>query len=315
MLRRNRYDLAVVGGGVAGLTAAWHAGMRGLSVLLAESSLQPGGQIATAGRISGIPGVALSGTDLATALVTDGSKAGARLQTQAITSIESGHDGFVLRADEDFSLAHNVVLATGGSPRRLDVPGEAEFEGRGVAHCATCDGPLCRGRDVVVVGGGDAALQEALLLSTYARAVTVVVRGLPRARRQYLAQAEKQANLHFVWGAEPVALRGSAGVEKILLRHADGRERGLDCFAVFAKIGCIPASAIAGALVDRVQTGHVVTDACLETRTGGLFAVGAVRAGYGGDLVDAAADGALVARMVAARKRVRQQNFNGENAR
>lgn len=315
LLRRNRYDLVVVGGGTAGLTAAWHAAQRGLSVLLAEAALQPGGQVATVGRIEGMPGVSLSGPDFVISLLADARKAGTRLLTQEISAIETSYDGFVLRHADGFVLARHVLLATGGRPRRLGILGEAEFEGRGVAHCATCDGPLCRGRDAVVVGGGDAALQEALLLSAYAETVTVVVRGKARARRHYLERAETRANLHFAWDTEVAAIKGAAGVETLTLRHRDGGTSDIACFSVFPKIGCVPNTGAAGELVSRNVSGQILTDDNLETRTPGLFAAGAVRTGFGGDLIDAAAEGALAARIVAARTRVSKESQDGGNTR
>jgi thioredoxin reductase (NADPH) len=307
LLRRNRYDLVVIGGGTAGLTAAWHAAMRGISVLLVEQSLQPGGQIATVGRVEGLPGVAMTGPDFAISLLTECRKAGVRVLMQRISSVETAYDGFTLRHEDGFIAARNVVLAGGGEARRLGVTGETELEGRGVAHCASCDGPLCRGHDVVVVGGGDAALQEALLLSAYARMVTLVVRGQSRARRHYLEQAGMKPNLRFMWNAQVAGIGGKTGVESVLLRHADGRESELECFSVFPKIGSNPNSAVAGDLVERTPSGHIRTDANLETRTAGLFAVGAVRSGFGGDLVDAAAEGASAARVVAGRTGSSQQ--------
>ncbi|TKT74472.1 FAD-dependent oxidoreductase [Aquamicrobium sp. LC103] len=313
LLRRNRYDLAVVGGGTAGLTAAWHAAQRGLSVLLIEGALQPGGQIATVGQIEGMPGIALSGPEFAASLLADGRNAGIRLLMAEVSAIETAHEGFALHHGGDFVLAHNVVLATGGRSRSLGVIGETEFQGRGVAHCATCDGPLCRGRDIAVIGGGDAALQEALLLSAYARTVTVVIRGRARARRHYLERAETRANLRFEWDSTVTGIRGADGVEAISLRHADGRESELECFAIFPRIGCMPNSEIAGGMVDKTPDGYIRTGAGLETRTAGLFAIGAVRDGFPGDLVEAAAEGAAVARSVAGRARHSYSRFNGGN--
>lgn len=298
VLRRNQYDMAVVGGGPAGLSAAWHGALRGLSVILFEAELQPGGQVSTVARVQGVPGVALSGPEYATALLADARSAGARFSTAAVTDIATAHEGFVLRHGEDFTLARNVVLATGGRARMLGVPGEVELAGRGVAHCATCDGPLCRGRDVAVVGGGDAALQEALVLSNYAKSVTVIVRGRVRAQRHYLAQAETRSNLHFAWDTQVSAIRGAAGVEVLDLRHADGSTSQMPCFALFAKIGSEPNSSLVAALADRDAGGAVLTDASMQTRTPGLFAVGGVRSGYDGDIVDASAEGAAAARRV-----------------
>lgn len=300
-LRRNRYDVAVVGAGCAGMTAAWHAAMRGMSVLLAECEVQPGGQVATVGRVEGMPGVASSGPDFSVELLAQARKAGARLLTAGITAIEQAHDGFTLRHEGGFGLARAVVVATGGRARALGVPGETELQGRGVGHCAACDGPLCRGRDVVVVGGGDGALQEAILLSGYARTVTVLVRGRPRARRHYLGQAETCANLRFVWNATVTRIGGKDGVEAVVFRHADGREEELACYAIFPKIGWQPRSGIVATMADLAAGGEIVTDARFETRTPGLFAIGSVRSGYGGDLIDAAAEGAAAARIVAAR--------------
>ena len=298
LLRRNQYDIAIIGAGAAGMTAAWHASQRGLSTALFEANLQPGGQVATVGQIESMPGVALSGPEFSAALLSSARKAGTIFLPEEVLAVEEAHGGFILRHDSGFTLARQVVLASGGTPRKLGVPGETQFEGRGVAHCATCDGPLCRGRDVVVVGGGDAALQEALLLANYARLVTVVVRGQPRARRHFLDEAERLQNLKFVWNSTITEIVGTDGVEGVRLRHKDGTECEEQCFAVFVKVGCIPNTAVVKSLVDVDALGFVCVDPFLQTRTKGLFAVGAVRTNYPGDLVGAAADGARVARAI-----------------
>lgn len=289
--------MLIVGGGIAGLTAAWHAVGRGFSTALIEALAIYGGQVATVAAVEGLPMVqAASGPELATALV-DAIRDGAVLLQEPAESVIATGSGFTVTCGDASVRARRVVLATGQAARRLEVPGEAALAGRGVSHCATCDGPFFRGEDVIVAGGGDAALQEALTLASLCRTVTIVSRSKLRARRALVDRAVKTANIRFIWDHVIDAIRGEDRVSAVRLR--DRRSDAiteLACSGVFAFIGGIPRSPELPDAVQRDGHGYVVTDGMLQTCVPGLYAIGAIRAGFSGEVASAAGEAATVIR-------------------
>jgi thioredoxin reductase (NADPH) len=184
------------------------------------------------------------------------------------------------------------VAASGAVLRKLDVPGESELQGKGVSHCADCDGALYRTQDVIVIGGGDSALQEALVLSSFCRTVKIVVRSRLRARRKYIEMAKGAANISFVWDSVVENIVGGKGVEGVALRNVkSGAVTEHACTGVFPFIGVVPQTAYLPASVRRDPDGCIVTDARFRTSLPAIYAVGAVRSEYGGQLVNAAAEG------------------------
>jgi thioredoxin reductase (NADPH) len=304
--RQKGFDLLVVGGGIAGLTAAWQAARLGASVALLEQGPMFGGQVATLGALDDFPGSSAPGADLAAQLIEDARRAGAAIEEEPVSAIAA--DGGLLHVKtERWTLkAHAVALATGARLKTLDAPGVAALEGRGVSHCATCDGPMLKGRDAVVAGGGDAALQAAIELARGARSVTVVARSRLKARQSYIDAAARCANLCFVWDSEVVEAKGGdAGLEAVRVRNVrTGDESEIACFGFFPLVGVTPASELAAGLAKLAKSGHVKVDANLQTATPNLYAVGAVREGFSGSLVSAAGDGAAVAYRVAEQRRI-----------
>jgi thioredoxin reductase (NADPH) len=181
------------------------------------------------------------------------------------------------------------VIASGARLRKLGVPGEAEFEGRGVSQCADCDGPLYRDEEVVVVGGGDCALQEALVLAKFCRRVHVVHRGTRfRAAGRYADAVNAHPRITVLWNATVEAILGGKVVEKARVRRAgDGSVTELPCAGVFAYVGLEPSAAFAPEAIGRDERGFLVTNDGCETALPGVWAVGAVRSGYSGLLRDA----------------------------
>jgi thioredoxin reductase (NADPH) len=300
-LRRNQgYDVLIIGGGIAGLMAAWHAVGRGLATALLETMPLYGGQVATVAAVEGLPMArATSGTQLATALVDAIRDGAALLPDQADAVIPTG-SGFEVAQNGTMIRARRVIVATGQTARRLDVAGEAALAGRGVSHCATCDGPLFRGEDVVVAGGGDAALQEALTLAALCRRVSIVSRGKLRARRAYVDRAVKTANIRFIWDSVIDAILGEDRVTGVRLRECrSGVMREIACGGVFPFIGGVPNTKPLPHDIHRDQQGHLMTDGRFETALPGLYAIGAVRAGYCGELASAAGEAAAVIRSIA----------------
>jgi thioredoxin reductase (NADPH) len=196
-----------------------------------------------------------------------------------------------------------VIVATGAALRTLPAPGAERLAGRGVSQCAWCDGGLYRDAEVVVAGGGDAALSEALHLGQFARAVTIVTRGESfRARRSYVSRIAGDERFQLRWASEIVEVLGDDGVEGVRVRDREsGAEEVIACRGLFTFVGLVPHAGLVGEPVARDADGRIVTDARFETAMPGVFAVGAVRAGYGGRLTQAVAEATTAAELAAAR--------------
>ncbi len=291
------HDLIVVGGGIAGLTAAHHAGLLGADVVCLEGFLH-GGLVVNVGELDGYPAAsAISGAELAAGLVGANLDLGVEMRAEAATGIVLDGDQKTVTTNENRYRAPQLILATGASLRDLGVPGEAELAGRGVSQCAYCDGALFRDRDVVVVGGGDAALQEALHLAEFCRTVTVVHRrNRLKARRHYVAEAADHAAFRFRWETVIDRIVGETGVEGVRLRNlATDATEELACAGVFVFVGLRPSTAIAPEAVSLDVAGAAIVDQLLQTSVPGLYAIGAARAGFGGRLTQAVADGTTAA--------------------
>jgi thioredoxin reductase (NADPH) len=289
---KNLSEVAVIGGGLAGLAAARHAARLGRLVTLFEGSPMYGGQVATVDEVDGlnIPGK-FSGQDLAIHLLQDARKAGVRIVESGVAKLELGeHPTLTDQADSTYH-PEAVIVASGASLRKLGVPGEEEFTGRGVSRCATCDGGFFRGQDVVVVGGGDAAVQEALVLAKTSRRVFMVSRSPLKAKREYVDKIAARENVTFIWECEVGAILGDDGVAGVRLRNVKtGASSEVACMGLFPFIGIAPNSDFVPAAL-RAASGHIKTDARFATGDARVFAVGAVRAEYGGNIVEAMAEG------------------------
>jgi thioredoxin reductase (NADPH) len=297
---KNTCEVTIIGGGLGGLSAARHAVRLGRLVTLFERSGLFGGLVATIDEVDGIPVPGkFSGQDLAIHLLEDARKAGVQIVDAGITKIELGKRLALTDERSRTYYPEAVVIASGASLRRLGIPREEEFLGRGVSRCATCDGGFFRGQDVVVVGGGDSAAQEALLLARTSRRVIMVCRSPLRAKRDYIEKLAARENVTFVWDSEVREILGGDGVSGVRLRNVkDGTSSDIECAGLFPFIGATPNTEfIPAALL--TETGHVKTRSALSTSDGRVFAVGAVRADYGGNVVEAMAEGVAAAEAVA----------------
>lgn len=289
---KNLCEIAVIGGGLAGLSAARHAARLGRLVTLFEGSALFGGLIATVGEVDGIPVPGqFSGQDLAMHALEDARKAGVRIVQSAIARLDL--DGRLALTDEHGAAYHPaaIVLATGASLRKLGVPREDEFVGRGLSRCATCDGGFFRGQDVVVVGGGDGAAQEALVLAKTSRRVMMVCRSPLKAKRDYIDRLAARENVEFLWDSEVAAILGDEAISGVRVRNVkNGASSQIECAGLFPFIGGEPNSNLVPTSW-RTASGHIGTAASFATSHPRVFAVGAVRAGYGGNIAQAMAEG------------------------
>lgn len=293
------FDLIVIGEGIAGLTCANHAAKAGLRVATIESTLF-GGLVLNVNELDGYPG-AESGTNLASELMQANADAGVTSLQEEVTGIESRGGAFEVKTREGAYGAKQVVVASGARLKKLGVPGEKEFEGKGVSSCADCDAPMYQNEEVIVVGGGDSALQEALVLSKYCKKVHIVHRGDKLSAQQHLVDhAKADAKISYIWKSTVEAILGGKMVEKVRVKR-DGKSEDMPVAGIFAYVGLEPNAAFVPQSVARDANGHLVTNAAFETGVPGLHAIGAVRAGYSGLLKDAAAEAQSVAQAVAKR--------------
>jgi thioredoxin reductase (NADPH) len=294
-MAQTTYDLIVIGEGVSGLACAGHARRAGLSVATFEANLF-GGLVINVNELVGYPG-AESGTLLASELMQANSDAGVASVQEEVTAITPAGTTFEVAAG-GIHGARQVVIASGARLKKLGVPGEDEYEGRGVSHCADCDAPLFQKEEVVVVGGGDSALQEALVLAKFCRKVHIVHRGERfRAQQHLVDRVASEPRIATMWNTTVEAILGGKMVENIRLKR-NGTMEEIAAAGVFAYVGLEPNSACAPTDVRRDERGHLVTNDALETSIPGIWAIGAVRAGYSGLLRDAVLEAQRVAEAV-----------------
>ncbi len=294
------YDIAIIGAGVAGLAAAAQAAREGWATLCIER-MAPGGQILTAETITNFPGHAepLAGWDAAPRLQDEAEAAGAVLALDEVSAIAPAQGGFTLEAGsgEARAFARAVIIATGAAHRPLEAPGAAPLEGRGVSQCASCDGPLFKGRTLVVIGGGDTAFDEAATLARHAAHVSILMRGpVPRAQAHLIARVQGLANVTLLTGVRVGAVLGDTSVTGVQLETEGKPTRVLACEGVFVAIGSIPNSVLARGLADLDAQGRIITDLRYRASSAGLFAAGDVRAGSRALIPDLIADGQAAAR-------------------
>lgn len=282
------FDVVVIGQGYAGLTAARLAAERGLKTANVEA-IFAGGLVMSINELKPAPaGGEGGGGDLTSTLAMENMDRGIESVSSPVAAVERNGSGWKVRTDEGVLATRNVIVASGARLRKLGVPGEGEFFGRGVSECADCDGPMYAAAATVVVGGGDSAFQEALALVHFAGKVTIVMRGAaPRARADLVARVAAEPKIVLLPNTEVREIVGDAsGVTGVRLASGDT----LPCAGVFVFVGLDPAAHFLPAEVERDAVGAVVAGEDGRTGHDGLWAIGAVRAGFGGLLADAEAD-------------------------
>jgi len=289
-------DVAIVGAGVAGLTAAMVVGAHGCKVAAVDQT-GVGGQISNVERILNWPGHpdGMGGHELGPLLHQQAEAAGAEIVLDTVEVIEPVEQHFVVRGAAEVLRARAVIIAAGSTLRPLGIPGEEKFRGKGVSHCASCDGALFAGREVCVIGGGDSALDEALVLAQHAARVTLFHRGADLDAQQALRQRiAAGANIEIVLDTVVEEILGTGTVTGVRL-CAGGTTRVHETAGVFIYVGLKPNTLFLRGLVALDSNGHIETDASMRTSVPGIFAAGDIRTSSVALLASAAGDGATAA--------------------
>ena len=289
------YDLIIIGGGPAGLTAGIYAQRARLKTLLLEKEMV-GGQIAVSDVIENYPGFpSISGAELMEKFEQQARGLGLEIKlTDVIAVQKKGEEKIVKTSDGDL-ITRTVIVATGAKPRRLGIPGEKELTGKGVSYCATCDGPFFKGQKVLVVGGGDTAVKEAVYLSRIANKVYIAHRrDQLRAEKIIQEKAMSTPNIEILWSHILKEIRGKTGVEKVVLQNLkDNTVKELDVEGVFVFVGINPTTDFVD--VEKDKQGFIKTDQDMRTSVKGIFAAGDCRTTALKQVSTAVGDGAIAA--------------------
>ena len=301
-------DCAIIGGGPAGLTAGLYTTRGGLENVTMFEKGMPGGQIMNSSEIENYPGVTgeITGMDLMMPWPEQCQKFGLKHEMVNITRVSKNGDLFTIHKEDGSTTdAHSVIIGTGSSPRRAGFAGEDEFFGKGVSTCATCDGFFYKGKEVVVVGGGDTALEEALYLAKICSKVYLVHRrDTFRSAPNTVARIERTENIELVLNSVPEEVYGNAmGVNGLKVKNNDGDIRDIVVPGVFTFVGNdVNNEALiqedGSFLCDTNQSGEVIVDINMKTSTPGLYAAGDMRISAPKQVVSAAGDGAVAALQV-----------------
>lgn len=292
------YDVLVLGGGPGGYTAAMYAARSGLSTLVLER-LAAGGQMALTHQVDNYPGFdeGVDGFTLGMKMQQGAERFGAETVYADVQSVELEGKIKKLHTEQGTFFGRTVIVATGANPRKLGLPMEQELTGKGVHYCAACDGMFYRGKTVVLVGGGNSAVADALVLSRVAKKVILVHRrDTLRASKIYHEPLEQTKNIEFRWNSEVVSLHHGDRLDGVTIRNkVSGEEERIACDGVFVSIGREPATALFAGQLELDEAGYVVAGESTKTNLPGVYAVGDVRTKAVRQIVTATADGAVAA--------------------
>ena len=289
------YDIIIIGSGPAGLSAAIYAQRACLDTIVIEKNGISGGQVLNTWEVDNYPGFpGVTGFELSRQFREHANKLGARVVQDEVVQVELSGNVKKVVCEEETYEARCVILASGAHHRTLEVPGEEELRGAGVSYCATCDGAFFRGRTVAVVGGGDAALEDAIFLARMCEKVYIVHRrDKLRGAKRLQERVQALENIEFVWNSETAAIEGNGQVEALRLRQTKtGEERRLNVDGVFIAVGIAPESELYAGQLELDEQGYIRADESGQTSVPGVFAAGDVRTKALRQILTAASDGA-----------------------
>ncbi|NLY78436.1 MAG: thioredoxin-disulfide reductase [Lysinibacillus sp.] len=301
MAEEKIYDCIIIGAGPAGMTAAVYTSRANLSTLMLERGI-PGGQMANTEEIENYPGFeSILGPELSTKMFEHAKKFGAEYAYGDVSEIIDGEEYKTIKAGSKEYKTRSIIIATGAEYKKLGVPGESELGGRGVSYCAVCDGAFFKQKNLIVVGGGDSAVEEGMYLTRFADKVTIVHRR-DQLRAQKILQDRAFANekIDFIWNHTVKQINEKDGKvgSVTLVSTVDGTEQEVACDGVFVYIGMVPLTAPFKHLGILNDQGYVVTNEQMETSVKGIFAAGDVRDKTLRQIVTATGDGSVAAQAV-----------------
>ncbi len=298
-MENNMYDVIVIGGGPGGYAAALYAARANLSVLVLEK-FSPGGQMATTDTVENYPGFAdgIGGFELGMQMKQGAERFGVKSKLAEVKSVNLIGDSKLVHTKKERFEGKSVILALGAFPRELGIENEQMLRGRGVSYCATCDGMFYKGKTVVIVGGGNTAVADAIFLAKICKKVYLVHRREElRASKTYMKALEKTENLEFVWNSEVVEIQAEQVVTGVKVKsRKDDSIREIACDGVFVAIGNIPNTDLIKGQIELDESGYVLADETTKTNIPGVFAVGDMRKKPLRQIVTAVADGAVASK-------------------
>ena len=294
---KSHFNTVIIGAGVAGMTTALYLRRAGIDCVLLESSA-PGGQVLRTSDIENYPGfLSISGPDLAIHLMEQLDRVDNPYQYGEVIDVQVSEEKKVVCTNGEITFDH-LCIASGRNPRKLGVPGEEKFMGHGISYCATCDGPMYKNQEVAVIGGGDAALKEALFLSKICPKITIIYRQERFSRSEYLIDlVQKCPNIEVMYSSEVLEFYGDDHLESVLVSTPNGEQK-LTFAAVFIFIGEIPNTNFLKHLDILDENGYIIVDETRKTSIPGVYAAGDVIAKSLYQIVTAVSDGAIAAQSI-----------------
>jgi thioredoxin reductase (NADPH) len=277
--KQKHYDILIIGSGPAGYTAGVYASRAKLSTLIISGTL-PGGQLMTTSEVENYPGFpsGIFGPELMMNMRQQSERFGTTILDDEVIKVNFKKKPFTITTHSETYTAKSVIVCTGASPRKLGIPSEQQFSGRGVSYCATCDGPFFKGEDIVVVGGGDTALEEAMFLTKFGKSVKVVHRrDYLRASKILQEKAKENPKIEFLWNNVVSDIKGEKKIATVIVKNiAGGRETTLSAGGLFVAIGHEPNTSIFKGQLELDDKGYVLLKDHTRTSVEGVFAAGDV---------------------------------------
>jgi thioredoxin reductase (NADPH) len=276
---QNHYDVTIIGSGPAGYTAGIYTSRANLSTLIITGTL-PGGQLMTTSEVENYPGFpnGIFGPELMMNMRQQAERFGAVIVDDEVLKVDFKKRPFTITTHAETYTAEATLVCTGASPRKLGIPAEQQFSGRGVSYCATCDGPFFKGENIVVVGGGDTAMEEATFLTKFGKSVMVVHRrGSLRASKILQQKALENPKIEFIWNNVVADIKGNNKISTVLVKDINtGKERTIETGGLFVAIGHEPNTAIFRGQLELDDKGYIVLKQHTKTSVEGVFAAGDV---------------------------------------